>query len=90
MTDKFVLDKAFHYVLSYMVEHGIAPHYTDLAIFLACSTEDGRQIIHEMLYPLTPGWVHPGTDWIACVTPLASIPTQYRITVDGQQKWHAQ
>ena len=39
-------------------------------------------------YPI--GWLHPETDYIASFPPLNSLPTQYRVTVRGEQKWFAQ
>ena len=38
----------------------------------------------------TPGWMHPDTDLIASFPPFNNQPTQYRISVDGEQKWFAQ
>jgi hypothetical protein len=35
-------------------------------------------------------WLAPGTDLIASFAPFNNQPTQYRITVDGQQKWFGQ
>ena len=39
-------------------------------------------------YPI--GWLHPETDYIASFPPLNSLPTQYRVTVRGEQNWFAQ
>jgi cytochrome o ubiquinol oxidase subunit 2 len=36
------------------------------------------------------GWLASGTDCIGSFPPFSHIPTQYRITIDGQQKWTAQ
>src|SRR5262249_41967996 len=33
---------------------------------------------------------HPETDYIASFPPLNGLPTQYRVTVRGEQKWFAQ
>ena len=37
-----------------------------------------------------PAWLHPDTDYIVSFAPFHNLPTQYRISVDGQQKWFAQ
>ena len=37
-----------------------------------------------------PGWLFPNTDYICSFPPFSNLPTQYRITIDGQQKWFAQ
>ena len=39
-------------------------------------------------YPI--GWLHPETDYIASFPPLNNLPTQYRISVRGEQRWFAQ
>ena len=39
---------------------------------------------------MTPGWVHPGTDYIASFPPFNLQPTHYRVTIDGQPGWYAQ
>ena len=39
-------------------------------------------------YPI--GWLHPETDYIASFPPLNSLPTQYRVSVRGEQRWFAQ
>ena len=85
-----VMDRAYHFSMSRMVGTGVAAHYTEVAAQLGCGLEEARLIVHSLMDPLTPGWVHPETDWIATFTPFASIPTQYRITVEGQQKWFGQ
>ena len=90
MADLPVLDKAFLFIMGRMAENGVAPHYTELATELGCTVEEGRSIVHEIMATGFPGWVHPDTDWIASFPPFSNIPTQYRITIGGQQKWYAQ
>ena len=47
-----------------------------------------------MLYDLMgrgiPAWLYDDTDYIASFAPFNNVPTQYRITVDGVQKWFGQ
>ncbi len=91
MADNATLDQAFHVIMSRLVETGQAPHYSELAMALGCSTEDGRQIVHDLAGVAgSPIRLNSDTDWIATVPPLSLIPTQYWITVDGQQKWFGQ
>lgn len=89
-TDVRALDRVFHAVMSRLVETGRAPHYTELAPGLGCSTEDARRAIHAIFARGYPGWVEPGTDLIASFPPLNSLPTQYRIAVGGESRWFAQ
>ncbi len=94
MTDSAVLDNAFYFVMSRFVANGQAPHYGELALELGFPIEQGREVLHELMDTVTshrsPAWIHPDTDWVASFCPFSNIPTQYRITVDGQQKWFAQ
>jgi hypothetical protein len=73
-----------------MVETGQAPFYTELAASLGVSVEEGRGAVHDLVATRVPGWVHPDTDYIVSMAPFHNLPTQYRITIDGHQKWFAQ
>ena len=84
-------NKTFQVIMKKMVETGQAPHYTELAAALGSSPEEGRKAIRELFsLPGFPGWLFPNTDYVASFPPFNNLPTQYRITVDGQQKWFAQ
>jgi hypothetical protein len=52
--------------------------------------EEGRRLLHDLMATPVPAWLHLGTDYIVSVAPFNSLPTQYRLTIDGQQKWFAQ
>jgi len=54
------------------------------------SMEEGRQLIVDLMAAGIPGWIHPQTDYIASFPPFNNQPTQYRIAIDGHQKWFAQ
>jgi len=84
------LDKTFHIIMQRMVETGQAPHYTELARELGISMEEGRTLLHELFSIRIPGWLFPHTDFIASFAPFNNLPTQFRITIDGQQKWFGQ
>jgi hypothetical protein len=90
MSDLALLDRAFANIIQRFVHRGQAPHFTELAGDLGLSMEDGRALIHELFARNVPGWVHPGTDLIASFAPFNNQPTQYRITIEGHQKWFAQ
>ncbi len=85
------LDRTFHLIMNRMVDTGQAPHYTEIASGTGVSVEEGRKALHDLLTtPGVPGWLHPNTDYIASFAPFNNLPTQYRITIDGQQKWFGQ
>ena len=88
MADTQTLDKAYHVIMSRLVDTGQAPHYSELATALGCPIEEGRQIVHDLAGG-TSGAIrlNPDTDWIATVRPFSLIPTPFKISVDGEQKW---
>ena len=90
MADNQMLDRAFHSVMQRFIDTGQAPHYTELASALDVPVEEGRQILHDLVDSGIPAWLHPGTDYIVPFPPFNNLPTQYRISVDGQQSWFAQ
>ncbi|HNQ19290.1 MAG TPA: hypothetical protein PLW90_03965 [Smithellaceae bacterium] len=90
MSSPTVLDKTYYFITKRMVETGQAPHYTEIAKELGVSVEEGRQVLRELFSRRVPGWLAPGTDFIASFAPFNNQPTQFRITIDGQQKWFGQ
>ncbi len=90
MNEQSLLDKTFSVVMKRMVETGQAPFYTEIAAELGVSVEEGRKALHDLFGTGIPGWAFPNTDHIASFAPFNNLPTQYRITIDGQQKWFGQ
>jgi len=90
MTNASRLDQVFQIIMKRMVETGRAPHYTEIATELGVSVEQGRIAMHDLFAAGVPGWLFPNTDLIASFAPFNNLPTQYRITIDGQQKWFGQ
>jgi len=90
MTDLARLDNAYHFIISRLVDVGQAPHYSELAAHLSITIEAGRQVLHDLVSAGSPLRLHPDSDLIDTVPPFSNIPTQYRITVEGQQKWFGQ
>ncbi len=90
MTDLATLDKAFHHIMRSFIETGRAPHYAELAAGLKISVGEGRQLFHELEATGYSFFLHPETDQIVSVAPFNNLPNQYRISIDGEQKWFAQ
>ena len=90
MSEPTMLDRTYQAILKRMIETGQAPHYTELAKEFGASPEEGRKILHELFSKRIPGWLFPGTDYIASFAPFSNLPTQYRLTIDDQQKWFGQ
>jgi len=90
MGETGALDKTFQVIMKRMVETGQAPHYTEIGAELGVSAEEGRKALHNLFSAGIPGWLFPNTDYITSFAPFNNLPTQYRITIDGQQKWFGQ
>ena len=90
MPDQQQLDKTYHFIMKSFVETGHAPHYTDIAKEFGVEPEGGKKLLHELMGTGMAMWLHPGTDLIASFAPFNNLPTHYRLTVEGQQKWFAQ
>jgi len=90
MDEPTALDRTFQIIMERMVETGQAPHYTEIATEMGVSVEEGRKALHDLFSAGVPGWLFPNTDLIASFAPFNNLPTQYRITIDGQQKWFGQ
>ena len=90
MPDPSQLDLTYDFILRTFVEEGRAPHFTAIGRKFGVSPEEGRRLLHELLATGLPNWLFPATDLIASFAPFNNLPTQYRLGVDGEQKWFAQ
>jgi len=83
-------DKTFSGILKRLIETGRAPFYTEIAADLGVSVDEGLEALQDLLGAGIPAWVFPNTSYIVSFAPFNNLPTQYRITIDGQQKWFGQ
>ena len=90
MAELKILDRVFLLILKRMIDTGQAPFYTEIASEMGIPVEEARGLLRELFAAGVPGWLFPGTDYITSFAPFNNLPTQYRITVDGQQKWFGQ
>ena len=90
LADPRLTDQMFHGIMRGLVDSGRAPHYAELARAMGLAVEDGRRLLLDVMQAYPIGWLHPETDYIASFPPLNNLPTQYRVTVRGQQQWFAQ
>lgn len=90
MADAQQLDRTYHFILEHFIRHGHAPHFTDIAREFSVSPEAGKLLLQELMSTRMPMWLEPRGDLIVSFAPFNNLPTQYRITVDGRQKWFGQ
>ena len=57
---------------------------------LNITPEEARMVQEEAAAAGVGCWISSDTDYIASWAPFSNIPTQYLVTIDGQQKWYAQ
>ncbi len=89
MADLELLDRGYAAIMGRIVGAGRAPHYTELAAELGVGLDEGKSLVHELV-AATPGWTHPGTDYLASFPPFNLQPTHYRVSIDGRSGWFAQ
>lgn len=91
MPEPYNPDLTFHTIMEKFIATGQAPHYTEIAAALGVSPEEGRRSLRKLFSTLGfPGWLYPKTDTIVSLAPFNSLPTHYRLTIDGHQKWFGQ
>ncbi|MEW5735540.1 MAG: hypothetical protein AB1921_11830 [Thermodesulfobacteriota bacterium] len=91
MQEPTLMDKTFSFIMERMVQTGQAPHYTELAAGLGVSPPAGRKALRKLFsMPGFAGWLFPKTDAVVSFAPFNNLPTHYRISVDGEQKWFGQ
>ena len=88
-SDPALLDRAYATVMGHVLSEKAAPHYTELASLLDVPIAEAKDLTHELV-ALTPGWTHPGTDYLASFPPFNLQPTHYRVSIDGESGWYAQ
>lgn len=85
-----LVQRTYTHVLKHIVEHGWAPHYTDLAVTFSVSTEEARCALNEAAEFAVGCWTSPGTDQVGSWAPLNNTPTHYLVSIDGERKWFGQ
>ncbi len=85
------LNETFQIILEELIATGTAPNYAQLADKLGVPPRKGQELMRKLFSTLGfPGWFEPKTDSIASFAPFNNIPTNYRLTIDGEQKWYGQ
>lgn len=90
MIDASLVQQAYAGIQQHFIETGRAPHYTELASILGISPDEARIVQRAAAEAGSGCWMNPDTDFVGSWAPFSNIPTQYLITIDGQQKWYGQ
>ena len=88
MADRRLLARAYHALMDGFVRDGRAPHYTELAERLGVTPAAALEMQRALATSGLPIWMYPDTDHVAAASPFSNLPTPYRISVDGQQRWY--
>lgn len=90
MPDPADVQRAYTAVLEHLVASGRAPHYTELAERIAVPVEDARELQRAAAKAAVGCWISHDTDYVGSWAPFSNLPTQYLVSVDGEQKWYGQ
>ena len=91
MAKSKLLNETFHIIIERMIATGEAPNYAQIASDLGVSSTEGQIALRKLFASIGfPGWLQPKTDNIVSFAPFNNVPTNYRITIDGEQKWYGQ
>ena len=86
------IKSAYTEILRHFVEHGRAPHYSELAQSLELSLDDARELQRDTAgaSPVDGCWLTHDSDYIESWAPFSNVPTHFRISVDGIDRWFGQ
>jgi hypothetical protein len=90
MAQLALVQKAYTAVVEYFIQTGRAPHYTELADNLALRPEEARDLQHQAADAAVACWFVQDTDSVESWAPFSNVPTHYRVTIEGQQRWYGQ
>jgi len=86
------IKSAYTEILRHFLEHGRAPHYSELARSLELSIDDARELQRDTAEagPVDGCWLTHDSDYIESWAPFSNVPTHFRISVDGIDRWFGQ
>ena len=85
-----MVQRAYTSILEHFIQTGRAPHYTELAHTLGVGPEEAKDIQRALAEVSGASWFIHDTDYIESWAPFSNAPTQYLVTVEGEQKWYGQ
>ncbi len=90
MADSILVQKAYTSIVEHFIGTGRAPHYTELAETLGLTPDEARGVQRQAAEASVACWFVEDTDYIESWAPFSNVPTQYLVTMKGEQKWYGQ
>ena len=90
MQEITLAQRAYTAITEHFVRTGRAPHYTELAATLGLPPEEARQVQRKAAESSLACWFVKDTDYVESWPPFSNVPTQYLVTIKGEQKWYGQ
>jgi hypothetical protein len=85
-----LVQRAYTAVVAHFVKTGRAPHYTELAVTLGVPPEEAKRLQRNAAESSVACWFVKDTDYVESWAPFSNVPTQYLVTINGEQKWYGQ
>ena len=90
MDDSSLVQQSYTTIQKHFIQTGRAPHFAELAAALGITPDEARVVQLKAAEAGVGCWISHDTDYIASWAPFSNIPTQYLVTIAGEQKWYAQ
>lgn len=84
------VQRTYTAIMQSFIDDGHAMHYTELSKVLGVDVEEGRRLQREAVAAGVGCWFVDDTDYIESFAPFYNLPTNVKVSVDGEHKWHAQ
>ena len=88
MPEASLVQQGYTTIMKHLMTTGRAPHYTELADAMGLGMDEARDVQREAAQAGSACWLVEGTDYIESWAPFSNIPNQYRLTMEGEQKWY--
>jgi hypothetical protein len=90
MQETTLVQRVYTAVIEHFMKTGRAPHYTELAGTLGLTPEEARLVQRKAAESSIACWFVEDTDYVESWAPFSNVPTQYLVTVKGEQRWYGQ
>ncbi len=85
-----MVQRAYTSILEHFIQTGRAPHYTELGHILGVGPEEAKDLQRLAAEAGSAWYLLDDTDYVEACPPFYTLDTHHMVTVEGEQKWHAQ